>query len=239
MFNFMLSLELKNKIKEYSLGVAPNESCGLLFQNNGKIDFFPCKNISKDKNKFFSLDPYDYLKVSRLGDIIGLVHSQQSGQPSELDLLISKVHNIKSYIYSLDYDKFIECGNSKLERYIGRPFEYGVNDCFSIVRDYYKNEYDIFINDYKRKEGWFEENPTIILDNFKKEGFIKVDVKNLNKGDLLLSNYKENDRPRHFMIYLGQNEILHHPRGRLSVIESLKDSQIRRISLVLRHKDIG
>jgi proteasome lid subunit RPN8/RPN11 len=245
----MLSNTLKSQIKEYSNCFVPNESCGLLVSshnskllaNNDKnnLTFFPCKNTSEEPTKHFLLDQRDYLKASKRGEIKALIHSQPHSDFSELDKLNAVGHSIYSIVYCWLNDEFfyLDPQNLEINKYIGREFEIGKSDCFTLLREYYKNELNIQINDYPHKDGWYEENPRIIIENYQKEGFRVVELENIQKHDILISAFTS-EYPMHFAINLGGNQILHHERNKFSNIEFLSDSYIRKIKMIVRHKNL-
>jgi proteasome lid subunit RPN8/RPN11 len=225
---------IKNQIKKHALKDFPNEACGLLvLEENNNIKVLNCKNVSPDKEKLFSLSPLDYLYASKIGKIISCNHSQKSPDFSEYDKLNSENHKIKYILYSHDIDDFKEYEpNGYRNKYVGLNFKIGEQDCFTLLRQYYLNELGIFINNYDRSDGWYEKTPQIFLDNYEKEGFIKVD--NIQINDVILVSYC--DFPTHVLIYLGNNQILHHPREKLSTIEIYTESFKRRSHGIFRHK---
>ena len=216
----MLTDTIKEQIRNYAKSNIPNEICGLLTYSGDSTFFHPCRNVAEDKKEHFQLDSYDYLRISQDNKIVGLCHSQKSCIPSSLDVVNKIGHNIYSIIYSTDIDEFIEVTEEHLKyrNYLGREFIINNKDCFSLVRDFYKTELNIDINNYSRNDNWYKENPNIIKENYKKEGFIKVDKDKLEENDII--NFKDG----HFGIYLKGNLFLHHRRGCLSNIEQLNNT---------------
>jgi proteasome lid subunit RPN8/RPN11 len=236
---FNLTQELKNQIKEHSQRELPFESCGLLISCDNEIKFFPCRNSSCfDKKIHFELDSLDYLKASKLGKIISLVHSQENSDTSELDKINSKIHNIKSIIYSWKNDIFFECSGSQLEKYLGKKFNIKTDNCYTLLQDYFKNELGIILKNYSLDENWYEKNPKIIENNFKQNGFIQKDINDIKKNDVILFDLLESGNPHHIGIYLGDNNFLHNQRGGYSNIEYLSKIWKDKIKFVLKHKDI-
>jgi hypothetical protein len=224
----MLSMELRNQIKNYALENKGVEICGLLLVSGNSTFIYKCKNISSDKTKFFELSPLDYLRGWQEGknEIVGMFHSQMSVKPSHLDIINYQNHRIPSYIYSFDADDIIEVTDKHLKynKYLGYPFEIGKRDCFSLVVDFYQDEKKITIFDYPRKDNWYKENPDIIKDNYQKEGFISIELTEIKEGDILeINNY-------HFGIYLEKDLFLSHERGKFSNIQKLTDMLKKRIT---------
>ena len=235
----MISSKLKSNIKEYCNSFIPNESCGLLVRNKNSLDFFPCQNVSEEPTKHFLLDYRDYLNAARKGTIRALVHSQPNSNFSELDRVNAIGHNINSIVYCWSNDEFfyLDPKNISVNKYIGRDFEIGKSDCFTLLREYYKNELNIDFSDYPHKDGWYEENPQIIIQNYQKEGFRAVNLADIQKHDILIFAFTS-EYPMHFGIYQDNDLFLHHERNKYSNIEFLSDSFKRRIKLVVRHKTL-
>jgi cell wall-associated NlpC family hydrolase len=55
----------------------------------------------------------------------------------------------------------------------------------------------------------------LYLDNFAAEGFRKIPVEEVQRGDLILMNLVS-PLPNHAAIYMGDQQVLHHVQGRLS-----------------------
>ncbi len=184
------------------------------------------------------MDPLDYFLASRQGQIEYLFHSQPSLIPSDLDVLNAKNHNIKSLLYSTEKDEFTFINpNQKLSlnRYIGRPFILGIEDCFTLVRDYYKNELDIEIFNYNRNEEILKEDDNLIERNIEKENFKKVSF--AEKHDILVFKY-QGRFPHHMGIYIENDLFLQSWRGRMSNVELLTREYRNRISFIMRHKNL-
>lgn len=54
-----------------------------------------------------------------------------------------------------------------VSKYIGRKFVHGSTDCYSLVRDFYKNEFGIELTDYARAEFWWNKGQNLYMDNFR------------------------------------------------------------------------
>jgi cell wall-associated NlpC family hydrolase len=231
----MITNELKFKIKEYSLLNKSEESCGLILNIHNSLDIYKCRNISYHKKNHAILNPYDYIKASKLGKIVGHFHSQPTGEISYLDYINASGHNLNSIIYIIDKDKFYLINPDKKD-YLNLDYKCGVSDCYSLVRNYFKKELNIQLNDYNREDGWWKVNPNLILENFTKEDGIEVEFKDIKVNDILA--FEIAGATCHFAIYLGNNFILHHPINDKSVIGELSEALIKRIKLVIRHKNL-
>lgn len=229
----MLNIELRNQIKKCALENPNEEICALILTSGDSTFIYKCKNISSNREKFFEISSLDYLRAWNEGknQIVGMVHSQRSTRPSIADIVNYRNHKLPSYIYSFESDDIIEITDKhlKFNKYLGRDFEINKNDCFSLIREYYKDEKDISIFNYPRKDNWYKENPNIINDNYKKEGFIKIELNNIIESDIVeLNNF-------HFGIYLEGDLLLSHERGKFSNIERLTNLLKKRITNIYRY----
>ena len=217
--NKMLNIELRNQIRSHALENKDAECCGLVLESGNSKLTYKCKNISSNSGEHFELSPLDYLRAWNGGQnkIIGFYHSQKSAKPSTLDVIVRRNHKIPSYIYSLDVDDFIEVTDEHLKYgdYLGKDFELGKQDCFTLIRDFYQKEYGISIRDYLRDDEILNKNKNMADNIYLMENFTKVDIKDIIEGDVI--EFKFN----HFGIYITGDLLLHHARNRYSGIERL------------------
>ncbi len=231
----MLSLKLKQEIKKFSLDNINEEICGLIVLLNNIYLFIKCRNISFHKKNESIIHPLDYINATKQGKIVACVHSQPSDSPSLRDGLTAFDFNIYSIVYCIESDKFYVI-SPELKDYLLKDFKIGVNDCLELWINYYNKELNIKLNNYIRDDNWFINNPTIIYENFEREGFIKINKENMRKHDVILFGKEKNIS--HIGIYQGNNLLLHHPRDSKSVLEDLNTHYKDKVSLVIRHRDL-
>ena len=97
---------------------------------------------------------------------------------------------------------------------LGRPFVYGIYDCFTILKDYYET-HGINIYPYEYEWEFWEKGKNLYLENFEKEGFKKVTDGSLQTNDLILMALNS-EITNHAGIYVGRGKMLHHAPNRLS-----------------------
>jgi cell wall-associated NlpC family hydrolase len=128
-------------------------------------------------------------------------------------------------------DRFFE--NSKL---VNRPFLHGMFDCYTLIRDYYRRNFNIILpTNLQRNWEWWTEGSNLYVDNAKKYGF--EEVQDIKIHDVLIMNINS-QVPNHGAIYLGDNKILHHIGGRFSTEETLKSSYKHNLAVIYRNKNI-
>ena len=200
----------------------PKASCGLLVNIKGKEKYFACRNLAITSHQCFIIDPEDYIKADNLGQITAVVHSHPVTPPtaSEADKLSCEQSGLPWHIVNPKTETwgyYKPCGyKASLE---GRPWVWGVTDCWSLVRDFYFEKKGINLLDYERPT-----TPQEFLDNplFEKyaetTGFKELmPNEKLLDGDVLLMSILH-PTLNHVAVFLDGN-ILHHLTDRLSCIE--------------------
>lgn len=206
-------LELEQTIITYSKSQEPHECCGFVVLKGGESHFLPCENISVDKENHFEISPEDYLNAEQQGEVIALVHSHPNGEP------VLSVADLQTQM-CCQLDFWLVCDEKlhifpKISPLVGREFEHGKMDCYTLYRDFYRLAgYEM--KNYERDDHWWEDGFNLYLDNIEKEGFEKVtDLHDLQIGDVILVQISS-DVPNHAAIYIGEQMVLHHSPRRLS-----------------------
>ena len=199
----------------------PEEGCGLLVNKRGKIVWIPCENVAEDKNEGFVISPSDYIKANLIGDLYAVVHSHPdaSCEPSEKDKKTSDFLRIPYIIYSLpEVEKYVYTPKEIRTPLLGREYEFGVNDCWSLVRDYYKTELEIELPMLQFEDDWWEKGLNYFGDLYESFGFEKVETPEKHDGIMFQVMAQV---PNHCGVYLGEGLFMHHAVNRLSCRESI------------------
>lgn len=237
----MIDKKIKNFIKMHSLKDNPKESCGFIVQDDGKFKCIPCKNESKEPIKNFKISSKDYLcSKKQYKKILYIYHSHTNDNNdfSEKDISCSEVLCLPIIMYNLNSDLFKIYEPININKnYIGRYFEIGKYDCYTLIKDFFKNELSIDISaiitnytDFFEAQNVFNQN--LSLNFLEKKGFKIIENKKLlEKNDILIL---QNSFGKHFAIYLGNNQILHQPMLSFSKIENYSNSYQKRTELIYR-----
>ena len=239
---------LKANILTHAEECFPLECCGVIVNK----EYIPCRNISSHQDQF-EIHPEDLAKAEDLGEIQAFVHSHPdaTARASELDLIQIELHQKPWVICAypdIELQVYEPCGYRA--PLIGRNYIHGIQDCYSIVRDFYQRELGIQLIDFERQDCWWEskENKSLYLDGFGQAGFIEVS--DMQYGDVLLCRVGRTEHINHAVIWLGdqtelkseQTEscvgssiILHHPYGRKSVREVFGSQWQERVAKVVRY----
>ena len=235
-----LSEELKKDILLHAKDELPKECCGLIIVRKGRTKYKPCKNVSDIPKETFILATNDYVKAEEEGEIVAVVHSHPFAQPepSIADKVACEKSNLEWFIVNPTIEKWGYCKPSGFKLpLVGREFSFGIIDCYTLVRDYFKQELNIEMRDYFREDYFWEKGISLYEDNFEKEGFKKVPIKEIKKHDLLFMHLESNI-PNHAAIYLGDQQILHHLNMRLSSRDVLGEYYMKNTAFVARHKTL-
>ena len=245
-----ISAKLKKDILRHAELSYPAECCGVIVSGN----YIACRNIASNENQF-EIHPEDLADAEDMGAIKAYVHSHPnaSAQASDLDLIQIELHNKPWVICAwpdVEFQVYEPYG--RIAPLIGRNYIHKWQDCYSLVRDFYKRELNIDLMDFERKDKWWEsaEHESLYLNNFEKAGFYEVSEPKY--GDMIVCRVGRTEHPNHAVLWLGDNGelkseqtekcfgnsmILHHPYGRKSVREIWGEQWDRRKFKVLRHAD--
>ena len=212
----------KDKALEHAKQEDPKESCGLLLNIRGKEEYFACRNLSMTAHQCFIIDPEDYVIGTNRGNITAVIHSHPVTPPvaSEADKISCEESDIPWHIVNPKTETwgyYEPCGYKP--PLIGRPWVWGITDCYSLVRSWYKQEKNIELRDWERPTTpeEFIENPMFESCAWR-TGFreLRSDEK-LENGDLLFMSILANGL-NHVAIFLD-GDVLHHLTDRLSCKE--------------------
>ena len=211
-----LTATMQAEILQQAKDEFPRESCGLIAVVKGRRRYFPCRNIAEAPGEHFVLDGWN--EVEDKGEVIAVVHShpKTNPAPSPADRVACEKSGLPWFIVNPKTEGWGYCEPEGFELpYVGREFVFGVVDCYTLVRDWYAREYGIQLRDYDRRDKFWDRGENLYLDNFAAEGFQKIPVEEVQRGDLILMNLVS-PLPNHAAIYMGDQQVLHHVQGRLS-----------------------
>ena len=216
----------------------PKESCGLLIDVKGKEKYFPCKNLSTYSQQCFIIDPEDYAKAEDSGKILAVIHSHPVTPPvaSQADMISCEESGV---IWHIVNPKPEQWGFYKPSGYkpplIGRHWVWGITDCWSLVRDWYKENLGITLRDWNRPTTpeEFIENPVFEKCAWR-TGFRQLrPEEKLENGDLLFMSIMATGL-NHVAIFLD-GDVLHHLADRISCKEPYNQWLLKCTGMRLRY----
>jgi proteasome lid subunit RPN8/RPN11 len=223
----LLSESNKKIIKDLAEKVKSEEVCGLIVDNIA----FECKNVSIEPSKNFVLSPLDYIKTAKKGKIQAIFHSHIGDKinSSLIDRDTSSKHNLPIITYNVKFNTFNIFSQNLGISYSGKSFKLGKSDCFTLLREYYYEEFGIEIPEVKDIFKYFSGSP--LFNEPRLFGFYEIESREQN--DVLIS---KDGKRNHILIYLGYNKVLHQPMNAESLIQDLNEEMESKIVKTLRHE---
>ena len=185
----------------------PYESCGLVLEN----EYMPCENLSPTPSNSFQIDTilYDDLRDK----VRFVVHSHNDYPHLTKDDIFMQDLSCKPWcmvnVIQGKVDNLYYWGDTlPIETLIGRHFIHGINDCYTLMRDYYRLKNIVFPRiaaDYE----WAQNKENHILENYEELGFVPIGLSEVKEGDVLVFKVLSKT-PSHIGIFVGKNHFLHH-----------------------------
>ncbi|EDV1505002.1 phage tail protein [Salmonella enterica subsp. salamae] len=223
---------INDDILAHARRCAPVESCGWVVRTSQGEQYLPGENLSAEPTMYFRLPPEDYLKALTMGTVVALVHSHPGGLPylSSGDRTSQLQMALPWWLVCDDQIYKFRC----VPPLLGRQFEYGVLDCYTLLRDAYELA-GIALPDPHREDEWWRQGKNLYLDNAQQNAFYRVSVSDAQPGDVVLCCFGASVA-NHAAIYCGDGELLHHIPDQLSKRERYSDKWQRRTHSVWRHR---
>ena len=234
----MISQKNKQAIVAEAISSAPNEACGFIVDGQVLV----CANVHSSPQDHFAITARDYARAEEAGEIQAVFHTHgHDGLPkfSSHDIASCKQSNLPWVLYSMKTGDFLEIDPTGDAPYTERPWAYGVHDCYSLTRDFYRRELGILLDDFDRGEEleWQQKDWQMFGRNYGKQGFRRIDSPS-QKGDVLLMQI-DAPSPNHVGVMTGNGMLFyHHLMDRLSE-ESIWGGMWEKVTtVVLRHKSL-
>lgn len=230
---------------------SPLEFCAYVLKlSDGSIRLYPCVNTHPSPTEAFAIDTQWQAEAETLGEIVGVVHSHTNTETipenkgfSLVDRESCNLSGVPWMLVTLPDEQIqILQPSSDVTDLLGRPWVYGMFDCYGLVRDIYRS-IGIELRNYPRStEFEWNTDPTWNLyeDNFEREGFIEVPkLGSIKKYDLALMRL-ESDKTNHAGVIMNpdKNEVWHHVINRLSSRDTLAGYWWKYTVKILRHKTL-
>lgn len=214
----------------------PEEACG--FVVNGAV--MPCNNAHSSPLSHFAIAAEDYAKAEDAGEIELVYHSHVDApcKFSPHDIKACKQSNLPWLMYHLPSGDHVYADPTGNAPYVGRQWTYGIHDCYGLMRDFYKRELGITLDDFERGEEmeWQRGGWSMFADNWQAQGFYEID-KPERKGDVAFMQIEASSL-NHAAVFAGDGNLFyHHLIGRLSE-RSVWGSFWRKATVkIVRHRD--
>jgi len=126
------------------------------------------------------------------------------------------------------------------EHLLGQNFVQGKSDCYSIVRDFYRDNYGIVLPNYARPTDWWNSgNFNMYMDRFRKNNFFVLDCHpaEYQVGDVFLMSIMSN-AVNHAGVLVDKGKMLHHLVNQISTVTPYKGLWRNNTMAVVRHRDV-
>lgn len=177
--------------------------------------YVPFENLARDPARHVALKPED---TARLVKGTLLVHSHPDGLqcPSKMDVETQILLGIPFVILPVSergpLGKAFSFPQDDVPL-LGRPFRYGVLDCYTLCRDFYRRTLDLELDPFPSDWEWWSQKPPLnmYLDGYASQGFTDIQVAEATRpGDVLFMALRSKV-PQHAAIVVDAQRILHHP----------------------------
>jgi proteasome lid subunit RPN8/RPN11 len=218
----------------------PRESCGLLVRLEGGRSYWPCRNLA-DNDETFLMDPADYAEAEDAGEVVAIIHSHPnaSSRPSQADLVACEASGLPWHIVSVPDGIWSACAPTGYRApLLEREFAYGILDCYTLIRDWYREERGIELPQVESRFGWWRRGENLYLETFPRIGFVEIPLAEIAPGDVILMRLRSSV-VNHGAVYLGNDMILHHVLDRLSAREVYGGYWRKITAMAIRYKGGG
>lgn len=227
----IFSDEIIEAARRHARAEFPKESCGLVIDGVYK----PCKNVADDPENDFKISAQEQIRLIGSGKLQGVIHSHPNGPlfPSRSDM-IGQINTGVAWVILPTFNgedfghPICWGGNQPVEPLIGRQFNHGVADCYSLVRDVYRlgkegcaaQDVDwpldpIELPEVPRDDCWWDLGEDLYSDHIAKFGFKPINFSEAQPGDAFLIKIRS-EKLNHAGVLLNGGLILQHLVGRLS-----------------------
>lgn len=212
----LLTPEIQRAFLAHAQEVAPMEACGLVVVEQGAQVLRIAENVADDRLAGFRIAGAELARAEDQG-LVAILHSHPDGPPTpSMGDRVGCEHTGHPWaILGLPSEDwaFLEPSGYRAPL-IGRPYAFGLLDCWSLVRDHFVQELGIDLPDFERRDRFWERGENLFLDHALSAGFQPAPGE-LRPNDVLMMAIRSN-LPNHCAVYLGDQTILHHRTGRLS-----------------------
>lgn len=206
----------KTQIKKWNDWVIkcyPEEACAIV--KDGKVIIVT--NIANNKEGSFEISQEDIIKYKPDAILHSHTYSIKDKiaidkrTPSFADMKTQVAMGIPWGISETEGDNvssILWFPQSRDKELLGRRFIFYVDDCYTLLRDYYHQELGIELPYYPKDFDYTDIQDGCYYNDIKSYGFYEVPLADIKKHDILvLSCKKQYD---HSAIYIGDNKALNH-----------------------------
>lgn len=227
-----LTVTQRGEIRRLAAAKPEQECCGFVLEGGAVVEV---ANVANDPTERFEISPSDYL-CAEVSGIKGVWHSHLALDGfSPLDQQVLSADTLPWAVYCLRTDKFHQCNPTAPAPLLGRPFCFGVYDCYSLVSDKL-GELGVSLPAWPRGGygEWNQPGFTPFDDEAAGVGRPVLDDV-YQEGDILLMNLGDHPgHTDHVGVFINDRQFLHHPAERESRVDRFGGWWKSKTRLVLR-----
>ena len=212
--------DFESAIVAHALRDAPLEACGAVVRHNAeRVEAVPIKNVAPDPANFFRLEAAPYLELFQSGKIVAIYHSHAAGKNgfSEADRVGAEETKIPAYLYEVETDTITAYTPTGYRAPIlGRTYLPGVNDCYSLVRDYLAENGITSVPLIPRNSEDMVAGLSNMRDLWLEAGFHRVAEATKPLDVILMTMRSSTGRPNHMAVMTKDHTMLHQLLGKPS-----------------------
>lgn len=231
-----LTIDQQRVIRQLASSTPEAETCGFVL-TSGDVAQVP--NSSPEPANHFVIDPEDYAAYDEMG-IAGVWHSHLT-EPgfSPTDQNVLRGDDLPWAIYCLATDTFAQVNPGAPAPFVGRPFCYGVYDCYSLVCDYL-SELGVNMPIWARGPYGEWNTPEFVpFDNEAPSLGPEVVDENYQAGDLIFFNLGDcKNHIDHIAVFNSSTTFLHHLADKPSRIDRYSAYWKAHVKYVIRHQQL-
>jgi cell wall-associated NlpC family hydrolase len=217
--DLVLSPEALGAFKAHVLASYPNEAAGVVVRGS----YVSCHNTSAAPLSHFSISAEELARIEiGIGPVEAILHSHPYDPKGNQDCPPEwpSANDMESWMKGTTPWGIVATDGEGISQVLwlddanpapleGRPFVWGVNDCYSLIRDWYRMERGITIPNYARQWKFWERNQPLYDDNFAHAGFTEIKASEVQPGDVVLMKIMSR-HSAHGGIVTGPDTLFHH-----------------------------
>ena len=227
-----LTPDQKREIRKMAGATSTRETCGFVLENGQVVEV---ANRADNPVEEFEISPLAYAHWDEVG-IKGVWHSHlELDAFSPLDQQVMAADTLPWAVYCLRTDNFIQADPDGMAPLLGRPFCFGVYDCYSLVSDKL-SELGVQLPAWPRGP-WGEWNTSEFRPFDEQWANVGKAVTDgiYQAGDILLLNLGDHKgHTDHVGVFIDDRRFMHHPAEKLSRLQTFGKHWERYLNLVIR-----
>lgn len=243
----MFDKAIEQTFWQHALSEYPKEACGLII--DGGTEYVPMRNVHESPKMAFRMVQAEFIAYYQAGRISAVMHSHTGADyaaPSRADMNNQAEMQLPWGIVHISENRDIDgpfyFGDQvPIAPFEGRQFRHNVYDCYTLLRDFYRQELNITLPIFPREPEWWVKKQNVLEQNFAKAGFVQIDKTQARQNDVMLCRVqspKDNPVANHVAIIRDSGRILHHLNRRLSKHEPMQ-MWINTCTTFLRYSGVG